>query len=46
MDTNELIKSVDRKLELLLKDKDELKKIILGEHGKGGLVDDLHEIKL
>lgn len=46
MTTEDLIKSVDLKLSLLLKDKEELRKIILGNEGKGGLVEDLHEIRM
>lgn len=45
MGTDELIQSVDRKLELLLMGKDELKKAIFGENGEGGLSHDVHEIR-
>lgn len=45
MTTDELIRSVDNKLALLLIDKEDLKKAIFGDGFKSGLVDDMHEIK-
>jgi hypothetical protein len=46
MSTDELIKSVDTKINLLLLDKDELKKVMFGDSGHGGLAGDVHTIKL
>jgi hypothetical protein len=45
MTTDELIRSVDEKLALLLLDKEDMKKAIFGDSGKDGLVGDMHEIK-
>lgn len=45
MTTEDLIKSVDRKLDLLAMDRETLKKVMFGENGTGGLVDDVHDIK-
>jgi hypothetical protein len=45
MTSDELIRSVDLKLTLLLKDNDEVKRIVFGEDGEGGLAEDVRDIK-